>query len=594
MKKMNKVVLLLMMAVTAATTAAAQATKLHQLFEDYQQEYQQLFPLDATFAGDHRYDDQLPNDISAPFLEKEHSFYEKYLQALHTIQRSSLNTADRISYDVLQEMLETGLEKKALHLEYMPVNQFTSTPALIGQLGTGTSAQPFNTVKDYDNWLNRLTAFVPWIDTCIANFNKGIQTGLVLPKILVIKTIPQMAALATTDTAKNVFYQPLKHLPDSFATADKQRITQDYQQVLTQQLLPAFKRLADYLQNTYLPAATDSAGLSALPGGAAIYRYYIRFHATTDESPESIYQTGLREVARITQRMEALKAQTGFKGTLQEFFHYLRTDPKFTPFTTPEQVLDAYRRIYEKIQPHLPALFELYPKTPFEIRRFEAFREASQAGPAYVLGSADATRPGVFYVPVPDATKVNVTFYGLEVNFIHEAIPGHHFQISLQQENKSMPAFRRQPSFKGFVEGWALYCESLGPLLGCYTDPYQQMGALNNEMHRAIRLVVDVGIHTGKMSREQAIAYMMAHEPVSESIAIAEIERYMAFPAQALTYKIGELKIQALRKKYERQLGPAFNLRSFHTALLQQGDMPLTVLESYLDEWAAGQTKKHQ
>jgi uncharacterized protein (DUF885 family) len=272
---------------------------------------------------------------------------------------------------------------------------------------------------------------------------------------------------------------------------------------------------------------------------------------------------------------------------LQDFFHYLKTDRRFMPFKTPQEVLDAYRSIYGKIKPHLAALFEQFPKTPFEIRRFETFREASQAGPAYVLGSVDGTRPGVFYVPVPDATKVNVTFYGMESNFLHEGIPGHHFQISLQQENKALPAFRRQPNFVGFLEGWALYAESLGKQLGCYTDPYQEMGALNSEVHRAIRLVADVAIHTGKMTREQAIAYMMAHEPVSEAIATAEIERYMAMPAQALSYKLGELKILALRKKYQQQLGAAFSLRRFHTALLQQGDMPLNILERYLDEWAA-------
>jgi len=300
----------------------------------------------------------------------------------------------------------------------------------------------------------------------------------------------------------------------------------------------------------------------------------------------------LEEVARITKEMETIKAKVGFKGSLADFFHYLRTDARFMPFKTPEQVLDAYRTINNKVQPALAALFGHQPKTPFVIKRVEAYREASQGGPFYIKGNLQENIPATFYVPVPDATKINVTFQGMEATFIHEAIPGHHFQIASQQENNDIPAFRRQPAFYAYFEGWALYCESLGEQLGCYTDPYQKMGALNMEIHRAIRLVTDVAIHTGKITREEAIAYMMQHESISEPVATAEVERYMAMPGQALSYKTGELKIKALRDTLAAKLGSKFSLKDFHDALLGNGDMPLNVLEDYMNSWAQSYSEK--
>ncbi len=572
---------------SAANTSFSQTSNkaLQRVFENYYQQRLQLSPLDATFSGDHRYDDQLPAEGAANTAAMA-QFCRRYQDSLRLFHRESLDITDRISYDVLQAQLQTGLDAAKLHLEYLPMNQFISTPALLGMLGSGTSAQPFNTVHDYDNWFKRAQAAVRWIDTAIYNFSQGVRAGVVLPKALVIKLIPQMADLAKNDSS-NIFYQPLGKIPASFTTAERAHITQGYQEIIGGQLLPAFEKLTTYLQQQYLPAATTASGLYALPGGKEMYAYWVHYYTTTNDTPEEIYQTGLREVARITGEMEALKKQVGFKGSLQQFFHYLQTDKKFMPFTTPEQVLDAYRRIYDKIMPHLAELFDVKPKAGFEIRRFEAFREASQAGPAYTIGSIDGKRPGTLYIPVPDASKVNVTFYGLESTFIHEAIPGHHYQISLQQENTALPSFRRQPAFNVYLEGWALYVETLGKQLGCYTDPYQQMGSLNMEIHRAIRLVLDVALHTGKMTREQAIDYMMQHEAVSESIAVAEVERYMAAPGQALSYKMGSLKILELRDKYQRLLGPKFSLRKFHHALLTQGDMPLTVLERYLQDWAA-------
>ncbi|WP_106600135.1 DUF885 domain-containing protein [Chitinophaga ginsengisoli] len=571
------------------TTAYGQErnTRLHQLFENYYQESLRLDPISATFAGDHHYDDQLANDISASYIKQKDLFDKKYLRLLSEYDRRTLNSADQISYDVLKEILNMDIERMKYHTEYLPINQFNSLPLLVGQLGSGQSAQPFATVKDYENWFKRVAAFAVWTNTAISNMRKGASTGFVLPKVLVMKMIPQMESLVEKDTTKNSLFQPLNNLPPAISGQERERLKRSFLQVLTTQLLPAYQRLADYLKNDYLPHATEAAGLSGIPGGKELYRYYVRYFTTTDRSPEEIYETGIKEVTRITAAMEELKKQSGFTGTLQEYFVFLRTDRQFMPFKTPEEVIQAYQQIYDKIKPRLQTMLSVAPKARFEIRRVEAFREASQNGPSYMIGAMDGSRPGIFYVPVPDATKINVTFLGMEATFIHEAIPGHHYQISLQQENMSLPTFRRQINFSAFTEGWALYCESLGKELGCYTDIPQQMGALNNEIHRAIRLVTDVGIHTGRMTREEAISYMLSHESISEEEAVTSAERYMAMPGQALTYKIGELEMLRLREKYKKLSGNNFNIIKFHDALLAQGDMPLKVLEHYMDDWAA-------
>ncbi|GAA3921018.1 DUF885 domain-containing protein [Chitinophaga oryziterrae] len=566
----------------------AQQKDLQQLFENYYRESLKLQPLDATFLGYHEYDDQLANDISAPYIAEVSRFDEKYLRSLSSFDKEQLTPADRISVDVLKKILTRDLESRKLHLEYLPLNHFNSIPLFIGQLGSGSSAQPFKTVQDYRNWIKRIAAFKIWAATAILNMKKGAEVGTVLPKVLVMRIIPQMEALGKDDSL-NAFYTPLKTLPAEFTSVQKQEVSAELGKAIREQLLPAYKHLADYLKNEYLAQATDSSGLSGITGGAAMYRYYVKYYTTTNSSPEEIYQKGLDEVSRIRAKMELIKTRTGFSGTLNEFFAFLKSDPQFMPFKTPEQVLQAYRDVYAKIKPHLPELFSVFPKADFEIRRVESFREAGQNGPSYTLGSIDGKKPGVFYVPVPDATKISTISPALEATFIHEAIPGHHFQISLQQENTTLPTFRRSISFNAFTEGWALYIESLGSRLGCYTDPYQEMGALNNEMMRAIRLVTDVGLHTGKMTREGSIAYIMANLPTSEADATSATERYMAIPGQALSYKTGELEILRLRAMCEKRLGKKFSIIKFHDALLAQGDMPLTVLEKYINDWCARQ-----
>jgi uncharacterized protein (DUF885 family) len=360
--------------------------------------------------------------------------------------------------------------------------------------------------------------------------------------------------------------------------------------VITDNLVPSYAKLRDFLKNEYLPKARTTTGISAVPGGDKYYNYLIRYWTTTDKTPEEIYQTGLAEVKRIRTSMDSVKNAVGFKGDLTAFFEFMKNDKQFMPFKEPKQVLDSFQSILKKIDPNLKKMFGRTPKTPFEVRQTEAFRAAS-ASAEYSQGSPDGTRPGIFYVPIVDATKFNTTS-GFESLFLHEAIPGHHYQISLQQENEKLPKFRRFAWYGAFGEGWALYTESLGKELGLYTDPYQYMGALGDEIHRAIRLVVDVGMHTKNMTREEAIKYMMENEAISEDGATAEIERYMAIPAQALSYKIGALKIQELRARYHEMLGDKFKLSAFHDELLKDGVMPLEVAERKMDAWAQKQKNK--
>lgn len=560
---------------------------INTVFSDYWEENSKLFPLEATTQGDNRYNDLLPNDGTQAFRDSLRSFYQKYLSQLEQFDREKLNANDQISYDIFKYDMTTKLAGLKLNTWMIPTQQFWGLPITMGQLGSGEGTQPFKTTKDYENWLGRVKGFSAWTDTAISNFRKGMAAGVVLPKPLVQKMIPQMESMVVTDPSKSLFYGPINKFPAAISSADQSKFTTLYKEAILKELVPSYQKLAVFLKDEYLPKARTSTGVSEIPGGKEIYNYYVKYWTTTTKTPEEIYQTGLSEVKRIKTEMELVKNQTGFKGDLNSFFEYMKTDPKFTPYKTPKDVLDAFHAIHEKIKPNLKSMFGRTPKTPFEIRQTEAFR-AESASAEYNQGSPDGSRPGIFYVPILDAKKFNITS-GMESLFLHEAIPGHHYQISLQQENESLPKFRRFSWYGAYGEGWALYTESLGKELGLYTDPYQHMGALGDEMHRAIRLVVDVAMHTKGMTREQAIKYMMDNEAMSEQGATAEIERYMAIPGQALSYKIGALKIRELRTKYEKQLGSKFKLSAFHDEFLKDGCMPLEVIERKMDAWAAKQ-----
>ena len=555
----------------------------------YYEGYLKMYPLEATMQGDNRYNDVLQDNMSQEFISKEINFYNETQKKLQSLDYKSLSNEDKIVYDVLDYTVKDKIERYAYHPELIPFSQFEGLPLDFPLLGSGEGNQPFKTTKDYDNFLKRIDAFTVWMKTAENNFREGMKQKVGLPKKLVIKMIPQMRGeeIITENFEKNIFYGPIKKMPTNFTVAEKAKYTKLYQEAIKNKLIPTYQKMGDFLEKEYLPNARNTDGIYALPNGKNTYTYLAKSWTTTNKTPEEINKIGLEQVAMLRAEMEKVKAQLGFKGTLEQFLTSLKTDKKAMPYKTPEEVIAAFNSILKKIEPKLPSMFSKFPKTPFEIRRTEKFREAS-ASAEYKQGTADGKRPGIFYTPIPDATKYNVT-NGFESLFLHEAIPGHHYQCSLQQENTAIPKFMRFGWFGAYGEGWAHYTETLGPEFGLYTDPYQKMGYLSDQMLRAVRLVVDTEIHSGKMTREQAIQYYLSNISDSEEGATAAIERYMAIPGQALGYKIGSLKILELRAKYQKQLGNKFKLAKFHDEILNQGCLPLSVLERKMELWAKKQ-----
>jgi len=550
--------------------------------ESYHEERLLFFPLSATSAGDNRYNDLYPNTISQSFKNDLESFYKKYKMLLSNFDRSSLSEKDQITYDVLEWESEVNLEYLKLPAELMPINQMFSANLFFGQLASGTSAQPFKTVKDYNDWLKRIDGFVAWCDTAIVNMKKGIKKGYVLPKSLIKKVIPQMASFINGPVEKHHFYKPVNLIPDSFSEIDTEKIRADYNKMVSEKIILLYQRLDTFISGDYLSAGRESSGISAIPNGLEWYNQRIKNYTTLDMTADEIHNLGLSEVKRISETMEIVKKEVGFKGDLKAFFNHVRSNKDLMPYDKPEQIIDYINSIHDRMKPNISNLFDLVPKTAFEVRRTEVFREKS-ASAEYNSGSLDGTRPGIFYTPIPNASTYNI--YSDESLFLHEAIPGHHYQISLQRENKELPTFRKLLWYSAFGEGWALYSESLGKELGLYEDPYQYFGMLSAEMHRAIRLVVDTGIHTKGWTREQAIQYSLDNEAESADSIVREIERYMAGPGQALSYKIGQLKIRELRAKAERELAGNFDIRIFHKKVLESGCIPLKVLEAKIDRW---------
>ena len=542
-------------------------------------------PLGATQSGQNQYNDQLQFEMTDSYRKSQAAFYDKYETALNTISKENLTAEEKNSYEIIKWEVEIGKNLLKQPTNLLPVHQFWGTHLTMGQFAGGTSAQPFKTEQDYTNFLKRMDKYSVWIDSAMVYMKKGMAKGVVLPKSLTVKLIPQFAEMATPKIEDNLFYSAIKLMPDSFPESIKKDLTAKYTATINDKLIPQYKKMADFLNKEYLPASRTTSGIGSLPFGKDLYAAYVKQWTTTDMTPEAIHELGLKEVARLTAEMEKVKTQVGFKGTLIEFFEEVRNKKELKPFTKPEEVIANFQSIYTRIKPNVDKLFALQPQTKFEIRRTEAFREQT-ASAEYNQGTADGTRPGIFYVPIPDVANYNM--YGDEDLFLHEAIPGHHFQISLQQENKSLPDFRKFNWFGAYGEGWALYTESLGKELGLYQDPYQYFGMLGNEMHRAVRLVVDTGLHAKGWSREKAIQFSLANEAESEASIIPEIERYMAIPGQALSYKIGQLKIMELRKKAETKMGAKFDIKKFHEKVLESGVMPLALLEQKINEWVEG------
>lgn len=566
-----------------------------EVFDEFYGFKKSINPIEATKAGYNAYNDTLANYISDNYIQNLKNEYTYFLDVLTQYDSLEVSPEDWLSIRVMQWDCNLKLQGVMNPLvtvaspiydlpsfELMPLLQIQSLHLYVAQLAGGTSVQPFNTVQDYENWLKRLEDYLIFLDTAMEKMNRGLAKDVVLPKVLVLKMLPQLESFTNGPLENNLFYSPIINMPISFTDNEKQRLTMAYSAIIEDNLVPKYKILYKFIAESYLPKSRTTAGLGALPHGKETYDYLIKLHTTTNMTADEIHQLGLKEVERISVEMLKVKDQLGFKGDLKSFFQSLRSKKELIPFKKPEDVIANFNEIKERVNLKIDSLFELTPKAGFNVRRTEAFREAS-ASAEYVPGSKDGKRAGIFYVPISDITTYNTLQD--EALFLHEAIPGHHFQLSLQQENQVLPEFLHPESMGVFVEGWALYAESLGKELNLYQNPYQYFGMLSMEMHRAIRLVVDTGIHAKGWTRERAIAYSMENEAESLEGITSEIERYMATPGQALSYKIGQLKIRELRTKAEHEMGQRFNLREFHSQILNSGSLPLILLEEKIEHW---------
>jgi uncharacterized protein (DUF885 family) len=566
--------------------AAAESRRLREIVDAYFEDYLRLNPLAATSIGDPRYDDRFEVSISPEWRARAERMEFDYLARLRQVDKARLQGQDLLTYQVFASARELELEGFRYPGHLMPMNQFYSVPNTFAQLGSGNGLQPFKTVEDYEKFLRRLDGFVAWTDQAIANMREGVTRGYTLPKVLTERTLPQLAAHVVARPEDSVYWGPVRNMPASFSAVDRERITVAYRAAIEGKVVPTYRRLHDFMRDEYLPRGRTTDGLGALPDGDKWYAYRVRDITTTDLTPARIHEIGLAEVKRIRGEMQAVMDRVGFKGSLDEFFRFLNTDPSFV-WPSREALVAGYVDIMNRVDPQLPKLFEVLPKAAYEVRAVEPFREKSAAGGSYQAASEDGSRPGIFYANTYDL-KARPK-WAMEALSLHEGNPGHHFQISIAREQENLPRFRRFGSYTAYSEGWGLYAESLGPELGMYKDPYQYFGRLEGELFRAIRLVVDTGLHAKGWTREQVLAYIDANSATSEARRVAETERYMAIPGQALAYKLGQLRISELRSRAERELGPRFDVRKFHSAILIDGPLPLDVLEAKVDRWIAAE-----
>jgi uncharacterized protein (DUF885 family) len=565
-----------------AASAVAPPASLDAIYEEYFEAQLALRPTLATYLGDVRHDDRFEDTASAAFEAEALAVERRFLERARAMDPSALQGSARISRDLFVREREQAIERARFPERLLPIDQLNNPALTFALLGSGAGPQPFGTAADYDRFLRRAEGFVGWVDSAVGAMREGMARGVVQPEVVVRKSLPQLRAMIVEDPEQSLFWRPVAALPDGISAGERARIEAAWRAAIAGRIVPAYRRLADFLEKEYLPAARASFGWSALPDGAAWYASRVRASTTTALTPDEIHAIGLAEVARIRGEMDSVRRRVGFDGDLQAFFRHVQQDPRFF-FERPEDLLEGYRELKRRIDARLPALFADFPKADYEVRAVEPFRAASAAGASYQPPSADGRRPGIFYVNTHDLKAQPK--YGMETLSLHEAAPGHHFQVAIQQELLDLPRFRRFNDYTVYAEGWALYAESLGPELGLFTDPMQWYGRLNDEMLRAMRLVVDTGLHAKGWSRQQAIDYMRANSSLAESDVVAEVERYIAWPAQALSYKVGQLRITALRARAEERLGARFDLRAFHSQVLRDGALPMDVLQAKIDRW---------
>ena len=545
-------------------------------------------PISALFRGDMRYADRFGDFVSDAYYDAERGAAEDNVKNLKAIDQTRLNPTDQIAYDVFmrnQNDAIKGLSKPYLELTAVrPLNHFFGFHTFYPNFASGQGAAPFKTMEDYENNLKRHKEFVSLIDASIGRFRQGMGSGVVETKLTITNVIDQLDTQLKQSVEESPYYSPTQKFPEGFSDADKARLTGEYRAAITDGIYPAYTRLRDFLKADYLPVAREGVGLMHMKGGAKLYDYLIESTTTLPMSANEIHTLGLSEVKRIKKGMETIRKEVKFKGTLPAFFDHLRNDPQFK-MDSRDALTKGYYDIGKQVDAVISSQFKYLPKAPLEIRPYEEFREKYEAGGSYQGGTPDGARPGIFYFNAYDLPSRTTS--GMTTLYLHEGAPGHHFQISIAQENETLPAFMRFGGNTAYVEGWALYSETLGYDMGLFKDPYQRFGTLSDEMLRAMRLVVDTGIHSKGWSREKAIEYMLANSDMGKTDATAEVERYIAIPSQALAYKIGALTVQRLKAKSQKALGKKFDVREFHNQILNTGALPLTVLEKKIDDWIA-------
>jgi uncharacterized protein (DUF885 family) len=592
MKRVALLVSVCALAITSGLAHAAEsrAAQLNTMYAEFWEENLKLNPLTATFAGDPRYNAELPNFFSPEFEAQSKAFEQKYLERARAIGTEGLTGQDRLSWDIFTLNRQSAIEEFDFPDRLLPVDQFQNIANYVAQFGSGQSAQPFATVKDYDDWLKRAGKVPAIFDQAIANMREGVKAGVVQPRVLMEKVLPQLDANIVDDVEKSIFWGPITNMPKDFPAADRERLTAAFRSLFGGPILASYKRLRAYIADEYLPKTRDTFGMGALPNGAAWYAHKVHDNTTQSMTPAQVHQIGLDEVARIQDGMRAVAKDLGYTKPvkslteLKTFFDWMKARNDMY-FASREELLATYQKFHTDVDPLLPRYFNLRPKADYEVRLVEPFREASASSGQYQGPSLDGKRPGIFYVNAYDL-KARPR-WALASLSLHEAAPGHHFQISLQRELKDLPMFRRFSSDTAYIEGWGLYAEYLGYEMGIYKDPVARFGALDAELWRAIRLVTDTGIHLKGWTRQQTLDYMYANSPAEQTRAVSEAERFAAIPGQALAYKIGQLKIVELRKRAEKALGAKFAVKEFHDEVLKDGAIPLDVLDAKIDRWIA-------
>ena len=569
--------------VAAVAAMTPSGHRLDVLADAYYDAAARFEPLNATESGDPRFDDQLGLSIDPKMRARQYALYHGFQNRLRAIPRSALSEKEQINYDILDYELATELRFEHFPTHLLPVNQMDSVPITLANYANGQGGQPLTTVKQYKAYLNRLNQLPAWIDQAIANMKDGVKRGVTEPKAAMESAAPQFKKLVAAKPEDSIFYTPVTNMPATFSAADKKELTAAYRATIAAKLTPALMRLSDYLDKDYLPAARTSTGWNALPQGDAWYRARVASQTTTTLTPEQIHAIGLKEVARIQGEFAIVGPKMGYTGAANGLPNWVAAQAKFKPFTTDQQVIDVYRKLDAQLRVKLPTMFTLMPKAPLDLR-LEPELSRDTASDHYSAPAADGSRPGVFWSVVTDPKQYGSS--GMVTLFLHEGQPGHHFHIALLQE-LGLPNYRKFGGNNAFTEGWALYAETLGKEMGLFDKPEDYFGHLNDEMLRAVRLVVDTGMHSKGWSREQAIAYMRETLGYTEADAKNQVERYMVWPGQALGYKIGSLKIVELRQRAQAALGDKFSLPKFHEIVLKDGTMPLSLLEAKVDRWIA-------